>query len=343
MYDFNLLFPNFIDGIKSFMVAVLPVSVILCFASVLQAGRQAQKGHWGMMMQTLVATGVIAVVIWFLPGWSSDIQSAVHDVVETDLNHDPEATHRRFAELLETSKTESDDDSWWNKITNPEDAIVPYLLQAALWLVGFIAMIVEWWARMFQEAARMFAVALGPLILPMWLFQSTRGIMIHYVMGLMGLMCWPLGWGLAGVMTEGLLQAATDGTVKMLPAGTLIFNVQAALFVAFAGVWVLFSTLIAPVAISKAIASGAQVGTALLAGTATAATGATLAGARGAAAVSTMGGSGSSGGGGSSGGTPHGGGAAAGSGSPVSSSSGLGGGSIAGAGTRASNLTRSST
>ncbi len=340
MYDFNLLFPNFVDGIKAFMVAVLPISVILCFASVLQAGRQAQKGHWGMMMQTLVATGVIAVVIWFLPGWSADIQSAVHDVVQSDLNHDPEATHKRFAELLETSKTESDDNSWWSKITNPEDAIVPYLLQAALWLVGFIAMIIEWWARMFQEAARMFAVALGPLILPMWLFQSTRGIAIHYIMGLMGLMCWPLGWALSGVMTEGLLQAATDGTVKMLPAGTTVFNVQAALFVAFAGVWVLFSTLIAPAAISKAVASGAQVGTALLAGTATAATGATLAGARGAAAISTMGGSGTSGGGGATPAPPHG--AAAGGGTPVASSSGLGGGSIAGAETRAASLSRSS-
>jgi type IV secretion system protein TrbL len=334
MYDFNLVFPNFTDGIRSFMEAVLPVSVVLCFGAVLQAGRHAQKGNWGMMMQILVGTGVIAAVIWFLPSWSSQIQTAVHNVVIDDLGHDPTATHKRFAELLEVNKLEGEDSSWWRKITHPEDAIIPYLLQACLWLVGFIAMIIEWWARMFQEAARQFAVALGPLLLPLWLYNSTRGIMIHYVMGLVGLMCWPLGWGLAGIMTEGLLQAATDGTVKMLPAGNDIFNVQAALFVAFAGVWVLFSTLIAPAAISKAVATGAQVGSALLGGTATAATAATVAGARGAAAVSTMG---------SSPPPPPGNqsipGSAAGG---MAGASGMGGGSIAGASDRASKLTASS-
>ena len=108
------------------------------------------------------------------------------------------------------------------------------------------------------------------------------------------------------------------------------------LFVAFAGVWILFSTLIAPAAISKAVATGAQVGTALLGGTATAATAATVAGARGASAVSSMGSSPSPpppSPGGQSGSASAGG---------MSGTGGLGGGSIAGAATRASQLKASS-
>jgi len=98
---------------------------------------------------------------------------------------------------------------------------------------------------------------------------------------LAGVMIWPLGWGAASLVTEGLLNFMTDQSFlwnSSIPgAGGYAF--QNFIGVAILGVWLIFSTIAAPVIIQRAITHGAQVGAALISGAATAATTAVAGGA----------------------------------------------------------------
>ena len=127
-------------------------------------------------------------------------------------------------------------------------------------------------------------------------------------MNMLGVIIWPLGWAVASLVTRQLmLNAKSLGMYEYAggdATGTIVWGHQMYYFTIVCGLWIIFSTLVAPLAISVALTKGANIGSEMfgrsagMAGAAsgagaqaavTAATagagGATIAGAGGAAAV----------------------------------------------------------
>ncbi len=46
----------------------------------------------------------------------------------------------------------------------------------------------------------------------MLMLNATRGIAVRYVLGLFSLILWPLGWAVANLMTQSLMEAAAHHT-----------------------------------------------------------------------------------------------------------------------------------
>jgi hypothetical protein len=87
-------------------------------------------------------------------------------------------------------------------------------------------------------------------------------------LNLVGVMLWPLGWGVAGLITQGMISFMTDRSflVTNPVLGDAEYSFQNLIGVAFLGVWVIFSTIAAPVIMQNAITTGSSAGSQMLGG-----------------------------------------------------------------------------
>jgi len=84
-------------------------------------------------------------------------------------------------------------------------------------------------------------------------------------MNLVGVLLWPLGWALAALVTQGILDFMTDPSFEYIDPTSTLPDLQKTIGVAVVGFWIIFSTVAAPVIIQNVMAHGIQPGGALLA------------------------------------------------------------------------------
>jgi hypothetical protein len=102
----------------------------------------------------------------------------------------------------------------------------------------------------------------------------------NYLLNLLGVMIWPLGWGVAGLVTQGMIDFMTDQSfLSSSTAPNTLYSLQNLMGLAFLGIWIIFSTIAAPVIIQKAIATGNSAASDLFSGAASAGRAAAMAGA----------------------------------------------------------------
>ncbi|MBI4658186.1 MAG: hypothetical protein HY735_04935 [Verrucomicrobia bacterium] len=109
---------------------------------------------------------------------------------------------------------------------------------------------------------------LSPILIGFLAFQSLHEAGRRYFLNLVGVMLWPLGWGVAGLVTQSMIDFMTDRTfLHSNPIiGGDLYSFQNLMGVAFLAIWLIFSTIAAPVVIQKAIATGALAASQLLSG-----------------------------------------------------------------------------
>ena len=108
-------------------------------------------------------------------------------------------------------------------------------------------------------------------------------------MNLVGVLLWPLGWAVAALITQGILDYMTDPSLKYLDPTATFYTLQESIGVLVIAFWIIFSTIAAPVVIQKVLNHGMLAGGQLISGAASSflQTAATTAGA--AAVASTTG------------------------------------------------------
>ena len=312
--NFETLLPTFPDKIAEFYRFLYPVAISLCFGGVLFGAYRGMFGDLGSMMRKMISVGVIGVILSQFPEWVLEVQNDSGPQLIEELDADPWTVHKQFGGILNNVHRDADDGKggvlgFFDKVSQPGTAIASAIGWLALWIVGKIAWIIMFYGFLIQKVVLYFGIALAPVFLPLFLLESTKGIGTRYVMGIIGILSWPLGWGLASLLTGALIDSAIDNSVLVLEGGRYIYNWQLLLFVMYAGIWIIFSTIFAPIVMMKAITTGAQIGTGLVGavggGTASAAGAAVGMAATGGGSAAAGGSAGSSvgGGGGSSGGS----------------------------------------
>ena len=282
MDDFDLLFPTFKSKVEELFQGLLVFAFLIMVIGLLLAAYRGTFGSLAEVVRTLIAIAVISVGLGFVDQWAFFLGNAVQDGVVAELGTDPRDTHKRFGEILADPHDESSDRSWYDFIFDAEAAVATAIGHAVIWMASKVAWWIVWWAYIIQKAMLYFGVSLLPLFLPMFLVNATRGIAIRYVLGLIGILLWPLGWAVANLMTDGLLSSAADKSLFEFGgvAGKASFGPQMIFFMVVASLWLVFSTIAAPVILARAVTTGSQVGAALLGGF-MGATGAGLSGAVG--------------------------------------------------------------
>ncbi|HSI64227.1 MAG TPA: hypothetical protein VLE43_13960 [Candidatus Saccharimonadia bacterium] len=278
-------------------------TVALAFAGLLMAAYRVQMGgDLGGLGTQLISTVVVAASLTFVPRWILDAQIALGPYLLAEIGVDIESVMNDFLRLLAENLAIS--------IASQVAKMMLGFLFLGLMFMGVIAIIIIIIAFVIaiivyvmvivgflcQIAAVYIGLSIMPIFLGMLLFDKTRETGFKYIIGMVGILFWQLGWGLGFLCiqeTFGSLQQSCR-EVNTLSAINFVFGGIVTAALSLCQALLMYSVVTkAPKIISAAIVSGSQIGSAMVsAGGSTimgAASGAVSAGAQAGMMVATSG------------------------------------------------------
>ena len=290
MGDFNTMFPNFLNQCLSLKTLLTPVAFVLITGGLI-ASTIASQHNGAAQLQATGRIIIFVMLLVFLPAWGNEIVSIVSDTVTNVLKVDPAKIHDQYQAALQFKKSSDGNQSWWEKLIHFPN-IMEGIISAVFIVLGWLASVIEWWAYILQTAILFIGYAISPIFIGMLAFPSLQSTGRTYLLNLLGVMLWPLGWGVAGLITQGMIDFMTDQSFLSSAAasGTALYSLQNLMGLAFLGIWIIFSTIAAPVVIQKSVGRGESAASQFFkggfgAGRAAATTGATTLASSGAAGI----------------------------------------------------------
>jgi hypothetical protein len=207
---------------------------------------------------------VLTSLLVFLPVWGNQIQQLLQDSILSGLGVDPKQVYQQFLQLLVIQRDTTTPTSWWNVLSQLHNFTTDLIITAILWLVGWVAALLMFWGYIIQSVILNLGYALSPLLIGFMAIPPLKHTGTRYLTNLAGVLLWPLGWAVAALVTQGILDFMTDPSFEFIDPTSTLPDLQKTIGVAAVGAWIIFSTIAAPVIIQKVVASGALAGSELL-------------------------------------------------------------------------------
>src|SRR2546429_7537994 len=201
-----------------------------------------------------------------LPQWGNEAQHILQTSILDGLGVDPSNVHDQYNQLLAVKRDTGSDRSWWDTLGDLTGFTVETLISGVLWMIGQFASLLLVWAYIIQKFILFSGHALSPLLIGFMAIRPLRSVGSSYLLNLAGVLLWPLGWGVAALITQGILDFMTDPSLKYLDPTATAYSLQTSFGVLVLAFWIAFSTIAAPLVIQKVLSSGALVGSQLIAG-----------------------------------------------------------------------------
>ncbi len=287
MASFESLFPTFLQKCAELHELLRIVAFMLFIVGTIMFVVHGFSGK--TLMLHLVRLFILTALLVMLPQWGNQVQSLVQTSILDGLGVDPSNVQDQYNNLLIVKRDTGTDHSWWDILGDLSGFTVEILISGVLWLVGEFASLLVFWAYIIQKFILFSSYALSPLLIGFMAIRPLRSVGSRYLMNIVGVLLWPLGWAVAALITQGILDFMTDPTFKYLDPTATIYSLQTTVGVVVVAFWIVFSTIAAPLVIQKVLNHGTLAGGQLLAGAASSflQTAATTAGA--AAVASTTG------------------------------------------------------
>lgn len=293
MNDFNTLFPNFLNQCAEMNRVLTPIAFVLLAIGIVSSTVTGQRSP-SAYLRTIGRTLAFAAVLAYLPAWGDQVAATVDTTVRETLHADPAAVYDQYQKALviskDTSGSSSGSKSWWETLNG--QAMFEAVISGVLYLLGLLASVIVFYAYLVQKFILYVGFALAPIFIGFLAVRTLHSIGVAFLLGYAGVLCWPIGWGAASLLTSGLIGFMTDQS--FLATGGLTggagYGLQNLLGLAALAIWLIASTIAAPIIIQKAIATGTQVGQALAATVVTAGVAGATAGVGAAAALGAGGG-----------------------------------------------------
>ena len=262
--SFSETFPELLDQAREINGVLTDVAIALLFTGVvISAWRGTLAADSTEMVRAVVAVAVLAIVIQFFPDWVDEVIEVAHAVLE-QIGADPTQTHTEFAQLI-TGADEGQEVGFWDVLWSDEGGIGKAFIYAFVLIMGKLAWLIMWLAYLLQHVIAVFAIAVSPGFLAMFALNATRGVAIKFLLSLLGVLLWPIGWAIADIMTDALLKLAAEDRIYVITSPeSMLSGTQTLSFILILSFWIVVSTIASPLFISKSIESGSQIGTALL-------------------------------------------------------------------------------
>jgi hypothetical protein len=264
MATFNSIFPTFLAKCAQLHTLLLSVAYALFIAGVITTvlHRFTHKALLRLLTRILVLTSLLV----FLPVWGNDLQQLLQDSILSGLGVDPSQVYHQFNQLLAIKRDTTTQTSWWNVLSQLHNYTTDLIITAILWVVGLLASLLMFWGYIFQAVILNLGYALSPLLIGFMAIPALKHIGTRYLLNLVGVLLWPLGWAVAALVTQGILDFMTDPTFEYIDPSSNLPDLQKTIGAAAVGFWIIFSMVAAPVIIQKVVASGALAGSELLSG-----------------------------------------------------------------------------
>ncbi|MEI6083711.1 MAG: hypothetical protein WCS70_05360 [Verrucomicrobiota bacterium] len=285
MASFESIFPTFLQKCAELHTLLCSVAFLLFIVGTILFVMHGFTGK--TLLLHLVRLLVLTALLVMLPRWGNNVQSLLQNSILNGLGVDPADVQDQYNQLLVIKRDTGAGHSWWDILGDIRGFTVEILISGVLWLVGQFASVLLFWAYVIQKFILFSSYALSPLLIGMMAIRSLRQAGSRYLLHIVGVLLWPLGWAVAALITQGILDFMTDPAFQFIDSTTTLYTLQTTVGVAVIAFWIVFSTVAAPLVIQKVLAHGQLAGSELLAGAASSflQTAATTAGAAAVAAT----------------------------------------------------------
>ncbi|MBX3732848.1 MAG: hypothetical protein KF791_09660 [Verrucomicrobiae bacterium] len=264
MATFEQIFPTFLQKCIE-LHALLQVVAFLLFV----VGTITFVIH-GFSSKTLllhlVRLVVLTALLVLLPEWGNRIQQLLQDSVLSGLGVDPADVHRQYNALLIVKRDTGAERSWWDILSDLNGFTIEVLVTGLLWLLAQFASFLIYWAYVFQKVILYLGYALSPLLIGLMAVRELRSVGTRFLLNLVGVLLWPLGWAVAAIVTQGILDFMTDPAFKFFDPTSTLYALQSTIGLGLVAFWIFFSTVSAPIVIQRVFSAGALAGSQLVAG-----------------------------------------------------------------------------
>ena len=207
------------------------------------------------ILRILMKVFLIGIATVFLREWLmrlGDIMTMFGNVFSID----PSKVDDKFVEFISGTLKSKPNASVWDVIWDT-GSIGTAIAYALLWLFGWFAYGVQFLVKLVGDILLSAGWSLSPLFLALFLLRPMAGVALRYVLGLVVLVCWPFGWVIAAIVTNGLLQTAATASLLpiVVPGGAAIAPLITVLII---GAWMLISSVLAPYVLYRVLTSGAN-------------------------------------------------------------------------------------
>jgi hypothetical protein len=144
------------------------------------------------------------------------------------------------------------------------DGLAAFLLGAFVLVLCVIGMFLMWLVSLLQQFLTACAIAVSPIFFGFLLIRGLDGIASRFLTGFVAMCLWPLGWGIANLVTSALLDFAFN-TASNSTLGTINYLSGGVLWWLALGLWTIGSSFAAPWIISHSVVA-AEPGIAALLG-----------------------------------------------------------------------------
>jgi hypothetical protein len=262
MATFNSIFPTFLAKCGELHTLLLSVAYALFITGIIVTVHH--RFSHKIMLHLLTRILVLTSLLVFLPVWGNGMQNLLQNSILSGLGVDPSQVYQQFNQLLVIKRDPAAQPAWWNVMAQLNNFSTDLIITAVLWLIGWLASLLMFWGYIIQSIILNLGYALSPLLIGFMALPALKRIGNDYLLRLVGVLLWPLGWAVAALITQGILDFMTDPSFQYFDPTSTLTGLQKTIGVAVVGVWIIFSTIAAPVIIQKVIASGVLAGSELL-------------------------------------------------------------------------------
>ena len=256
MSPFEQAFPGFVKSCTDLNAGLLPLALVLLIIAFAVEFWQGPPSPI-RLLQFIVLVFLVILLLAKSHQLINDLQAFVQHWVEQHIPARPENVAARYQELLASAQNASvdKDQSFWDTLfsTNWFEAI----MYAVLTLISWLAMAVLFFVYSVQRAVLMLCWAISPLLFPCLAIRPVSYLGLRHALRILAVEIWPIGLALAATFTDGLLDAAAaqdfvgGGTASVV--GSLGYGLKTLLAVGVVAIWIVFSSILAPVFIQRLI------------------------------------------------------------------------------------------
>lgn len=264
MASFESIFPTFLQKCAELNELLRIVAFALFIVGTIMLVTHGFTGK--TLMMHMVRLFVLTALLVYLPQWGNQMQSLTQSSILNGLGVDPSNVQDQYNQLLVIKRDQNNDHSWWDIMADITGFTVEKLISGILWLIGEFASLMLFWAYIIQKFILFSGYALSPLLIGFMAIRPLRHTGNRYLMNLVGVLLWPLGWAVAALITQGILDFMTDPSLKYLDPTANLYTLQESIGVLVIAFWIIFSTVAAPLVIQRVLSHGMLAGGQLISG-----------------------------------------------------------------------------
>src|SRR5438034_8697125 len=230
MASFESIFPTFLQKCAELHELLRIVAFMLFIVGTILFVQHGFSGK--TLVLHMVRLFVLTALLVMLPRLGNEAQHLLQTSILNGLGVDPSNVHDQYNQLLAVKRDTGSDRSWWDILGDLGGFTVETLISGVLWLVGQFASLLLFWAYIIQKFILFSGYALSPLLIGFMAIRPLRATGSRYLLHLVGVLLWPLGWAVAALITQGILDFMTDPAFKFLDPTATLYSLQATLGVA---------------------------------------------------------------------------------------------------------------